>query len=43
MSWIGKRVDILLVKKGMLMYVYKPIDEEKLKDEKEKLARVRKR
>jgi len=42
-GWIGEKVDILLMKKGMLMYVYKPIDQEKIKEDKEKRARVMKR
>jgi hypothetical protein len=41
-SWVGEKVDILLMKKGTLMYVYKPIDLEKMRDEKEKRARVMK-
>lgn len=39
-SWIGERVDILLLERGRLAYVYKPIDAEKAKDEREKRARV---
>ncbi|MEI6634689.1 MAG: hypothetical protein WCP22_12860 [Chlamydiota bacterium] len=41
-SWMGEKVDLLLMKNGRLMYVYKPIDAEKLKDDKDKIARVRK-
>lgn len=37
-GWTGEKVDILLTKRGMLMYVFIPIDAEKTRDERERVA-----
>ncbi len=39
-SWIGRKVDILLLRKGVLICVYKPISEEKERDDGEKAERL---